>query len=95
MREPEISENEQARLEELYGFDIPDTPLEKNFDEMVQPASIICETPISLISLIDADRQWFLVLGDPGIRFYAGILLVSSSGRCRSHPGQEPVIQRS
>lgn len=59
MKEPHIPANENDRLAELYDFDILDTETEKEFDEIVQLASLICESPISLVSLIDRDRQWF------------------------------------
>lgn len=36
-----------------------DTEAEADFDDIVELASKICETPVSLISLVDADRQWF------------------------------------
>ena len=114
---------EKERLEELYSFNLLDTESEKEFDEIVVLASLICETPISLITLVDENRQWFkarigievketsrevsfcahainkeslmvvenaledprfanndYVLGDPNIRFYAGMPLISSSG---------------
>ncbi len=51
--------NEQERLQELYQLEILDTPYEQEFDDLVQLASQICNVPISLISLIDTDRQWF------------------------------------
>jgi GAF domain-containing protein len=50
---------ESKRLEALRRFRILDTPSEAAFDDFVLIASEICGTPISLVSLIDADRQWF------------------------------------
>lgn len=59
MSAPAIPINEAARLEELSLFSILDTMPEKEFDDMTTIASEICQTPISLITLIDKNRQWF------------------------------------
>jgi hypothetical protein len=51
--------NEQQRLTTLRGYEILDTEPEAAFDDLTLLASHICQTPVALISLIDADRQWF------------------------------------
>lgn len=51
--------NESARLAALSALEVLDTEPEAQFDALVHAASLVCGVPISLISLIDADRQWF------------------------------------
>src|SRR6185436_439610 len=56
---PQLPNDERARLEALREYRVLDTPQEADFDEIVQLAAQICDVPISLISLVDKDRQWF------------------------------------
>ncbi len=56
---PSNPENESARLNNLVNYQILDTIPETDFDDITSLASEICNTPISLISLIDKNRQWF------------------------------------
>lgn len=112
--------NDLERVQALYAYGILDTPPDRQFDDLVEVASYICETPIAIVSLVDADRQWFkaklgveaqqtsrdvsfcghailqedvfevrdatqdprfagstLVTGEHGVRFYAGVPLVT------------------
>jgi len=59
MQKPEIPDNEKERLKELRRLNILDSEQETDFDELVELASIICGVPISLVTLVDVDRQWF------------------------------------
>ena len=47
------------RVEALRRHEVLDTLPEADFDDLVRLASHICGTPIALVSLVDADRQWF------------------------------------
>lgn len=59
MIEPPILENEIDRLNELKSFHVLDTLPEKDYDELTLIAAQICGTPVSLVSLVDENRQWF------------------------------------
>ena len=54
-----VPDNENQRLQVLREYNILDTLPEEQFDRLTKLASIICEAPIALISLLDTDRQWF------------------------------------
>ncbi len=47
------------RLEALHAYEILDTLTEKDYDDITLLAATICKTPVSLITFIDKDRQWF------------------------------------
>jgi signal transduction histidine kinase len=50
---------EEKRLAALQATELLDSLPETAFDEIVQLASMICGTPMALISLVDENRQWF------------------------------------
>lgn len=123
MRAPNPA-NEAERLKVLREYELLDTEREQDYDDLVDLASNIASCPMAVISLVDADRQWFKaclgmkeretsreisfcahailtpdqpfivpdtskdsrfaenanVTGGPGIRFYAGIPLVTDAG---------------
>ena len=54
-----IPSNEQARLAELYRFDLLDTMPEAAFDRLTSLASEIFDAPYSVITLVDKNRHWF------------------------------------
>jgi diguanylate cyclase (GGDEF)-like protein/PAS domain S-box-containing protein len=59
MQHPAIPPDELLRLLALHRYGILDTAAETEFDDITLLASSICDTPIGLITLLDAGRQWF------------------------------------
>ena len=54
-----IPGNEKERLRALKNYEILNSLSEEEYDRITQLAAIICEVPISLITLLDEERQWF------------------------------------
>ena len=54
-----IPHDEETRLAALGRYRILDSAPEQRFDDLALLASQICGTPMALITLVDADRQWF------------------------------------
>jgi signal transduction histidine kinase/CheY-like chemotaxis protein len=59
MKKPVLPPNEPERLSKLRSYEILDTGAEKTFDHITTLAAEVCGTKISLISLVDENRQWF------------------------------------
>ena len=123
MSKPIIPPDEADRLAALHALKILDTDPEASYDSITLIAKTMFQLPVSAVSLIDSDRQWFksmagfswpqtgrdeafcahtilgdnplvvpdattdprfqdnpLVVGQPGIRFYAGVPLKTREG---------------
>jgi GAF domain-containing protein len=52
-------EHELERLRAVYDAQVLDTPPEELFDDLTHQAAAAFDAPISLVSIVDADRQWF------------------------------------
>jgi len=59
MKKPEIPANEADRLRNLWEYEVLDTAPEPSFDALTSLAAHIAGAPVALISLVDANRQWF------------------------------------
>jgi PAS domain S-box-containing protein len=59
MKAAELPENETERVKALHNYKILDSLPEDAYDAITAIASYVCETPISVISFVDSDRQWF------------------------------------
>ncbi len=59
MKTPPKPRNEAQRLQCLRSLGILDTPAEDRFDRITRIAQQVFDVPISLVSLVDENRQWF------------------------------------
>ena len=55
----DIDASQDVRLASLNRYDILDTPAEAGFDDIVNLARAVCDTPVALVSFVSFDRQWF------------------------------------
>ncbi|MGF1533470.1 MAG: ATP-binding protein [Bernardetiaceae bacterium] len=56
---PQDHAQENKRIQALRSYDILDTLEEEDYDNLTAIAAQICQVPISLVTLVDTDRQWF------------------------------------
>jgi len=62
-----MRDDEAAAIAALRALDVLDSGPESEFDALVRVASLVCGAPISVISLVDTERQWFKAnIGLPG-----------------------------
>ena len=54
-----VPQDEEARLERLRQYQVLDTAAEQVFDDITKMAADVCQTPISLLTFLDKNRQWF------------------------------------
>ena len=59
MKAPEIAADEAQRLSQLRALNIMNTPAEERFDRLARLARRLFDVPIALVSLLEADHQWF------------------------------------
>ena len=54
-----IPPDEIQRVAALHALGLLDTPAEERFDRLTRVAAALFDVPIALVSLVDANRQWF------------------------------------
>lgn len=59
MIKPKLPPGESSRLQTLHSLNVLDTEAEERFDRLTRLARKLFDVPVSLVSLVDADRQWF------------------------------------
>lgn len=55
----DLHPDEIKRLEALCSYNIVGSERERQYDDLVNLAAGICDTPVALVSLVEEDRQWF------------------------------------
>lgn len=50
---------ERRRIDVIQKYQILDTPPEQTYDNLVHLASEICRTPMSFVTIVDKNRQWY------------------------------------
>ncbi|WP_239953417.1 sensor domain-containing diguanylate cyclase [Pantoea sp. Z09] len=65
MRAPPHPANEAQRLGQLHDMKILNTPPEERFDRLTRLARRLFNTPIALVSLVEASQQWFKSVSGP------------------------------
>ncbi|MBS0661046.1 MAG: GAF domain-containing protein [Verrucomicrobia bacterium] len=55
---PPLPANEARRVEALRKHRLLDTAPEREFDDFARLAALVCDTPIALVNLVDAERQF-------------------------------------
>lgn len=56
---PPLPAHETRRLEALDSYKVLDTSPQRSYDDLNELATRVCGAPIGVVSLVDADRQWF------------------------------------
>ena len=59
MKKPDLPANEKERLQTLRSANLLDTGAEERFDRLTRMAKRVFGVSISLVSLVDENRQWF------------------------------------
>jgi len=54
-----VPPDEEQRLAALHALGLLDTPAEERFDRLTRVTAALFDVPIALVSLVDANRQWF------------------------------------
>ena len=68
MQTPALPVDEVERLAALHSLCILDTPPEERFDRITRLAQALFHVPFCLVSLVDAERQWFKSAQGLGVR---------------------------
>ena len=53
-----LSLDEELRLQDLYAYDILDSAVEQEFEDILEIAAQVLGCPISAVTFIDRSRQW-------------------------------------
>jgi signal transduction histidine kinase len=59
MRASPFGNEEETRIDNLYSYNILDSPEEVDFNDLVELTSLLCNSRYALITFIDRERSWF------------------------------------
>jgi len=65
---PPMPPDENARIQVLRALNILDTPPEERFDRLTRLARRVFSVPISTVTMVDSNRQWFKSCGGVDVR---------------------------
>jgi len=93
MKPAPIPANDRQRLDALLSYKVLDSDPEKDFDDITLLASEICETPISIITLLDEQRQWFK--SSVGLDIREADREISFCGHAIAEPDQNLIVENA
>lgn len=67
IEEPTIPADESCRLAEVVSLSLLDSERDERFDRVTRLARRLFDVEVALVTLVDADRQWFLSKAGTGI----------------------------
>jgi len=91
MQQAPIAEDESERQAAVHRMQLVDLPPEERFDRLTQGAAKALQAPISTISIIDKDREWFK--SRVGMEKTEGPRASSFCGHAIMHQGKVFVIE--
>ncbi|AZQ65537.1 GAF domain-containing protein [Flammeovirga pectinis] len=91
MIKPETPQTEKVRLEDLASYDLINSIDKIDYQNIAKIAAQICNTSISMISVIESEKQWFK--GTYGIEATEGLREMSFCGHALNNPGEIMIVE--
>lgn len=88
-----LADDEEERLAAVRRYNILDTPADDAFDRITHLATRLLHVPIALVSIIDADREWFKSAHGITIREIDRNVALCASSVAHNRPHTIPDVQ--